>query len=170
MKKRNGIIFLVILGILLVLQVVAHPGGTDSRGGHHDRQNGGYHYHHGYEAHDHYDIDGDGKTDCPIIFERNQKAKLNENKSAWERVGDVVTKGFIWFWVMCSVSLFMWALVKIFKVNLDGDGDIGCGCFVFLIIMKFIDEMVDSYSYTALYVVLGIGLLSLLFLLLHRKD
>ena len=32
---------------------LAHSGGTDSRGGHHDRKNGGYHYHHGMGPHDH---------------------------------------------------------------------------------------------------------------------
>ena len=31
----------------------AHPGRTDSRGGHHDYSNGTYHYHHGYSAHQH---------------------------------------------------------------------------------------------------------------------
>ncbi len=28
----------------------AHPGGLDSKGGHHDRKNGGYHYHRGGPA------------------------------------------------------------------------------------------------------------------------
>lgn len=30
-----------------------HGGGTDSQGGHHDRKNGGYHFHHGHSAHQH---------------------------------------------------------------------------------------------------------------------
>ena len=29
---------------------------------------GKYHYHHGYSAHDHYDMDGDGIKDCPYDF------------------------------------------------------------------------------------------------------
>lgn len=35
------------------LIVSAHPGRTDSSGGHHNRSTGGYHYHHGYPAHQH---------------------------------------------------------------------------------------------------------------------
>ena len=32
---------------------MAHSGRTDSQGGHHDRKNGGYHFHHGQRAHQH---------------------------------------------------------------------------------------------------------------------
>ena len=46
----------------------AHPGRTDSNGGHHVTATGEYHYHHGYPAHDHYDIDGDGVLDCPYTY------------------------------------------------------------------------------------------------------
>ena len=49
--------------------VNAHPGGTDSEGGHTNHNTGEYHYHHGYPAHDHYDMDGDGDVDCPYDFE-----------------------------------------------------------------------------------------------------
>ena len=38
---------------------IAHGGRTDGSGGHNDRQNGGYHYHHGRPAHNHY------KGHCP---------------------------------------------------------------------------------------------------------
>lgn len=31
----------------------AHSGRTDSQGGHHDRKNGGYHFHHGKGPHQH---------------------------------------------------------------------------------------------------------------------
>lgn len=33
----------------------AHSGGTDKKGGHHDRSYGGYHYHHGNPPHQHVD-------------------------------------------------------------------------------------------------------------------
>lgn len=52
-RKHIAVIVCMLLCVLLPLTAVAHPGRTDSRGGHHDRQNGGYHYHHGYPAHDH---------------------------------------------------------------------------------------------------------------------
>ena len=58
---------LIAITLLLSLSVVAyaHPGRTDSNGGHTDHSTGEYHYHHGQPAHQHYDIDGDGDLDCP---------------------------------------------------------------------------------------------------------
>ena len=58
---------LIALAICLQLPVIAlaHPGRTDSSGGHTDHDSGEYHYHHGYPAHDHYDMDGDGIPNCP---------------------------------------------------------------------------------------------------------
>lgn len=59
----------VLLLLSLTSSVCAHPGGTDENGGHTDKDSGEYHYHHGYPAHDHYDMDGDGKVDCPYDFD-----------------------------------------------------------------------------------------------------
>lgn len=52
----------------LITPVFAHPGRTDSNGGHYNRSTGEYHYHHGHSAHQHYDMDGDGILDCPYTF------------------------------------------------------------------------------------------------------
>lgn len=60
---------LLFLVMILPVPVLAHPGKTDGKGGHTDRSTGEYHYHHGYSAHQHYDMDGDGKEDCPYDFE-----------------------------------------------------------------------------------------------------
>lgn len=54
----------IILICLLTVSVLAHPGGVDQFGGH-DGSDGSYHYHHGYPAHDHVDLDADGDLDCP---------------------------------------------------------------------------------------------------------
>ena len=79
MKKYLYIIFIVALCIsLLAIVVSAHPGRTDSNGGHYDHSTGEYHYHHGYPAHDHYDMDGDGDIDCPYEF----NDKTNHNSSS----------------------------------------------------------------------------------------
>lgn len=51
------------------ITALAHSGRTDSKGGHHSGDT--YHYHHGYSAHDHYDMDGDGAIDCPYNFVDN---------------------------------------------------------------------------------------------------
>ena len=61
-----ALIILLLCGICIT--VFAHPGDTDSGGGHYDHSTGNYHYHHGYAAHDHYDMDGDGDIDCPYNF------------------------------------------------------------------------------------------------------
>lgn len=59
----------VILLLTLATPATAHPGDTNSYGGHYDRSTGEYHYHHGYEAHEHYDVDDDGDMDCPYDFD-----------------------------------------------------------------------------------------------------
>lgn len=58
---------LIAIALLLGLSVVAyaHPGRTDSDGGHTNHSTGEYHYHHGYPEHQHTDTDGDGILDCP---------------------------------------------------------------------------------------------------------
>ena len=70
MKKviLSRILLILIIPQLLVLTVYAHPGRTDYKGGHTDHSTGEYHYHHGYSAHSHEDLDGDGVLDCPYDF------------------------------------------------------------------------------------------------------
>lgn len=68
MRKRL-LAFLLAFLLLLSPTVLAHSGKTDANGGHYDRSTGEYHYHHGYPAHQHYDMDGDGVTDCPYDFD-----------------------------------------------------------------------------------------------------
>lgn len=62
-------ILVVVLVSTLTLVCFAHGGKTDSSGGHYNHSTGEYHYHHGYSAHDHYDMDGDGNKDCPYNFD-----------------------------------------------------------------------------------------------------
>ena len=81
MKQVIRWLLMIVLLIAVTLPANAHPGGTDSAGGHTDRSTGEYHYHHGYSAHQHYDIDGDGKVDCPYDFKDNTDHKSGSNKS-----------------------------------------------------------------------------------------
>lgn len=72
--------FVKIIRFLIILTIIslfvssefpyaqAHPGQTDANGGHYNRKTGEYHYHHGFPEHSHYDVDGDGITDCPYDF------------------------------------------------------------------------------------------------------
>jgi hypothetical protein len=94
----------------MLLVAYAHPGRTDGSGGHYNRSTGEYHYHHGYSAHDHYDMDKDGDVDCPYDFndktdhrsntERSEveKSKHKEDSSSdWEIIGALAFILFFWF-------------------------------------------------------------------------
>ena len=90
MKKVFIITSMLLLITLLIgfaaLSVRAHPGRTDGSGGHTNHDTGEYHYHHGYPAHDHYDMDGDGVLDCPYNFDdktdHNTDSEYNSNTPA----------------------------------------------------------------------------------------
>lgn len=56
------VLFAAALAFALSTTVFAHPGRTDGSGGHYDRETGEYHYHHGFEAHQH--VNGE----CPFDF------------------------------------------------------------------------------------------------------
>ena len=91
--KRNALRILsaLIIAAALVGSVSAHPGSTDSSGGHTDHSTGEYHYHHGYEAHSHYDMDGDGAVDCPYDFDdqtdhSNHGYSREEEDDGWDAV------------------------------------------------------------------------------------
>lgn len=69
MKRIISIAICIFLLLSVCVIAYAHSGRTDAKGGHWDRSTGEYHYHHGYSAHQHYDMDGDGIPDCPYDFE-----------------------------------------------------------------------------------------------------
>ncbi len=73
--KYKKYILLILLSISLLLTTsissFAHSGRTDGNGGHRDNINGGYHYHHGYPAHDHPD------GECPYLISEENKEKKN---------------------------------------------------------------------------------------------
>lgn len=68
-KHISLLLCCIALSTEFFVVVSAHPGKTDSSGGHYDHSTGEYHYHHGYSAHSHYDVDGDGVMDCPYNFD-----------------------------------------------------------------------------------------------------
>lgn len=73
-----------ILICVLTVPVLAHPGGVDQFGGHEDAD--GYHYHHGYPAHEHSDLDADGDLDCPYEW--------SGDATASERYTDGYNQGY----------------------------------------------------------------------------
>ena len=113
MKKT--LIFLAEIIVLLAMFsvcVYAHPGRTDSNGGHYDNKNGGYHYHHGYPAHSHvngacpYDYD-DKTTYSPSGNVKN----TNESKGGTATGKD--TKTPVWKNIVgvCAVVIFCSPLI-----------------------------------------------------------
>lgn len=89
MQRKSAIIILAAICLFCCFAVTAHahPGRTDSQGGHYDQGTGEYHYHHGYPVHDHYDMDGDGTLDCPYNFEDktgDNSAVISDNNSGYE--------------------------------------------------------------------------------------
>ena len=83
MKRFQFCVFACILFLpAFVFTASAHSGRTDSQGGHYDWSTGEYHYHHGYPAHDHYDMDGDGIVDCPYNFNDRTGYSSSSNYSS----------------------------------------------------------------------------------------
>lgn len=89
MKKPIAFLcyFLIILIYFLPLSTSAHSGRTDSNGGHTDKSTGEYHYHHGYPAHDHWDIDGDGTIDCPYYFDDKTSHNSGSSNNTSSSIG-----------------------------------------------------------------------------------
>ena len=101
---RKWIIFLLCTVCFIPIAASAHSGGTDAKGGHRNHSTGVYHYHHGYSAHDHYDMDGDGKDDCPYTYnEKNSNQEIKPKKTLWEvfmkLVGSLLPSLFLAFMV-----------------------------------------------------------------------
>lgn len=90
-KRMLSLLALFLLASILPISVYAHPGRTDSNGGHNDSSTGEYHYHHGYSAHQHYDMDGDGIIDCPYDFKSNVNTSQKTSTSSEQESNNGIT-------------------------------------------------------------------------------
>ena len=117
----------------IIVAVYAHPGRTDGSGGHTDRSTGEYHYHHGYSAHDHYDMDGDGSADCLYDFHDNTEHSSGSDSKKESFIYVLFESLFesIGFSIMVSLTLFQ---VLLF---LFGDNS-GCSLFFIPFIVVFL--------------------------------
>lgn len=112
----TAIICFALFATLAVVCVEAHPGRTDSNGGHYNHSTGEYHYHHGQPEHYHYDIDGDGDLDCPYEYEHEEglKGGIPITKSESEKDGtkwwDTVPKNKQEIIVLCVALVVLFLL------------------------------------------------------------
>lgn len=96
-----------MLILLLTIVAHAHPGRTDSSGGHYNNSTGDYHYHHGYSAHDHYDMDGDGVLDCPYDFNDKTNHNSSSGSSSTANSNKKTDKSEITFWAVVKAILLL---------------------------------------------------------------
>ena len=88
MRVLRRIALIIVSFCLLISVAIAHPGNTDSQGGHTDKSSGEYHYHHGYPAHYHtngvcpYDFDDKTGWNSGQSSSKNQENKDNTNEEA----------------------------------------------------------------------------------------
>lgn len=106
MKKRVFFVFTILCLIFFSVISFAHSGRTDSNGGHINHATGEYHYHHGYSAHNHYDIDGDGKEDCPMTYKSSNSSsyQISSNNTP---SSDGLSSEEIWSIVIIGVSVVL---------------------------------------------------------------
>lgn len=109
--------------LIFAVSSYAHSGDTDSKGGHYNRSTGDYHYHHGYPEHYHYDINNDGKLDCPYTFEENEKTtdKSKSEKNPSKEASTIVEILFaIPFIILpyAGAGFFCYALLRLILDNI----------------------------------------------------
>lgn len=76
------LLLVLLICLSLSIDVYAHPGRTDSAGGHTDHSTGQYHYHHGEPPHQHTDKNGDGILECPYGYEGKSKSSNSSTPSS----------------------------------------------------------------------------------------
>ena len=111
------------LGVLFLFAVNAHSGRTDSNGGHHDNIGGGYHYHHGYPAHQH------ENGECPYDMKDNtndteNKSNQTETKPKYtigQIIGLIICLPFISYILACVPMAVIILILLIFFRDKDSD-------------------------------------------------
>ncbi len=117
-------IFVLIFLSALCLNVSAHSGRTDASGGHYS--NSGYHFHHGYTAHQH------GNGICPYNYENNEKSNnynVGSTYASTSKEANVVETevevpyipGYIWFIIVVLVVAILVLFLKYKTKNVEID-------------------------------------------------
>ena len=137
--KRGKFLFFttLLLFLLLIIAVSAHPGRTDGAGGHTDHSTGEYHYHHGYPAHQH------TNGECPYDFDdkTNHSSTKNDNVS----FSDFAVIPFL---IGLLVVVLMWFSVnKFVYISKKMTGILVVATFGIL----FLSMVIGAIIYTNLY-------------------
>lgn len=122
MRSLCFLFFCFLILFCFPINCTAHSGGTDAFGGHYDNNDGGYHYHHGYSAHDH------PNGNCP--YNKNDKSENRNNVSSnyngqkrktsfWDITKAFFESLFFSLFVSIGFSLFF---VEFFEKHLKIDG------------------------------------------------
>ena len=113
---RKVIVFALALLSVLPVLAFAHPGNTDSKGGHHVTATGEYHYHHGQPAHQHpngecpYDyVDKTGSSSGSSSGTTKSNPTVSASKNSKESSGFVFEKELAALW---GAILFVFACHK----------------------------------------------------------
>ena len=173
MKKLSYISCFLALLSVLVVSVSAHGGRTDSNGGH--NSSSGYHYHQGYPAHDHYDIDGDGKKDCPYDFDdktdHNNHSSSDDKPSKREDITEKKAAGIIVISVLEIIGYSILAIVFLMCTMLLPAIDYGITELIIWIFEKVFKTKVSDEASNRIYfitliscMIIIVGIISLLVL------
>ena len=119
MTKSIISIFLAIIFVFsFSLTSTAHPGSTDSYGGHYDRSTGGYHYHHGYPAHSH-------SNGCPYNYDdktnhdpSSSQSNGNNNSDDKLTIGNVIKTVILSLLFSLLCTLYVYPFIGLFLVFL----------------------------------------------------
>ena len=97
MKRGKFLLFTTLLLFpLLIIAVIAHPGGTDGSGGHTNHSTGEYHYHHGYPAHQH------TNGECPYDFD--DKTNHGSGGNSTTKSEDKELRAFWWVTIFLAIA------------------------------------------------------------------
>ena len=122
MKLWKRLIFIFVIAAASSVLAFAHPGNTDSKGGHTDSSTGEYHYHHGYPAHQHtggvcpYDFDDQTgrNSGTSSTKEANQKPAISKEVAEVKEVPSWV------YWVYAILGgVIIWLIFVVRNRNAE---------------------------------------------------
>lgn len=99
---RTKLLLFLLICLLIPVTASAHPGRTDANGGHTDHSTGEYHYHHGYEAHQHpdgvcpYDFDDRTGQNSGTPSGSSSSSSSSSSNSGWVMIEEGEFYGFMY--------------------------------------------------------------------------